>query len=165
MPSPTTDPMKLKTLMPLALLLAVLFAHAAASEAPVPTPPELEIVLVVGPDSEVEQGSLGALLAQVRAGAEVRVGWELDFGQPGGDEPRLLEHWADGAFLSIWQGHLFAQLRGINVQGPVLDEPRMMLESESLRWTAIASTTGTFRQVFGEETSDMRARTRWAVAR
>lgn len=148
---------------PQTVLSLAALATATAAALIVPTPSQPRVLAEIGPDGEVLRGSIDAVLDAAREGRALRVGWELTFQLPDADEPLLLEHWADSGFVTLWQGHVFAQLRDIHAQGPVFDQPAIILQTEPHGWTAIASTTGTFRQAFGDDVSEMQATTRWVA--
>lgn len=111
------------------------------------------------------QGDKPALLAAVRAGLPVRVGfgiaWRLPDGTPGG-----VEHVADAAFLTIHHGEVFAQLRPILGQAPSARAPDIALRPPGDRlWYALLDTTGRLQGYFtGDSTSrTTRAATFWYV--
>ena len=145
-------------------VLLSLTAFTAAAVLTVAPPTRPRLLAEIDADGTVLSGSIEAVLEAAREGRDLRVGWELSFQMPDADEPVLLEHWADCGFVTLWQGHAFAQLRDIHAQGPVFDRPAIMLQTEPHGWTAIASTTGTFRQAFGDEVSELQARARWVAS-
>ena len=122
-----------------------------------------ELLLETTADGEVASGSVDAVLEAVRAGRALRVGWELRFRGPDGEEVAL-EHWADAGFLTIWKGHVFAQIRDIYTQGPVMDAPAIHLGREPHGWIAMFGTNGTMQSLFAGSTpgTDVIA-TRWAT--
>lgn len=111
------------------------------------------------------QGDKPALLAAVRAGLPVRVGfgvaWKLPDGTSGG-----VEHVADAAFLTIHHGEVFAQVRPILGQTPAAREPDITLRAQGDRlWYALLDTTGRLQGYFtGDSTSrTTRVATFWYV--
>ena len=148
------------------LLLAPVAALATLWAVPgAPSPAAFEVVYAVDRDGNPEFGQLEELVEAVRSGAAVRVGWELSLQLPGESEALALEHWTDAGFVTVWLGHVFAQLHDIYVQGPAAMSPGIHLEPEPHGWTAVVGTTGLLRAVTGGERSELRAPTRWAVQR
>ena len=151
------------TLTTLAITLALALAglwRGVRSSAVLPAP-KTTVLLERNRDGEVLQGSMERLLKAARAGAELRVGWSFPFGTD-----RALEHWADAGFLTIWNGHVFAQIRDIHTQGPVIDQPAIHLGVEPHGWGAILGSNGTLTSVFsGMDPAVEQVHVTWAVAR
>ncbi len=98
-------------------------------------------------------GSLEELISHVNNGNPIRVGWELSFLHPETKEKRTLVHWTDAGFVSVWGGHVFAQIKPIFQQGPGMDMPPSIFLSnyKPNGWVAILSTTGTMRQKYASD--------------
>ena len=151
--------------LPKSLFLAPAIAIATLWAVPRhPAPSGFEVVYAADREGKVVSGSLDELVAAVQGGAALRVGWELPMRMPG-EDALVLEHWTDAGFVSVWRGHVFAQLRDIYEQGVVITDPAFFLQAEPHGWTALVGTTGSFRMVTAGEKSEMRAATRWAVQR
>jgi hypothetical protein len=92
-------------------------------------------------------GSLAQLIAAVRAGEAVRVGWQH---QSPSDAKRKVEHVADAKFLTIMSDDsVFAQIDGIAGQTPDFANKHFTLK-EGVAWVMIASTTGKNDHMFTE---------------
>lgn len=94
-------------------------------------------------------GSLEELLAYVRNGNPIRVGWELGKKEAG---LGYLEHWTDAGFITIQKEHVFAQISSIYAQAssaPQMTEAAMFLTDDKPDgWVAIIGTTGEVKQKF-----------------
>jgi hypothetical protein len=120
-------------------------------------------LLTLAPDGTVRAGSRAALIDAVRSGAPIRVGWSIDANQDGVPEVR---HWADAAFLSEWQGEVFAQLDDIARQSPRTGPVRIELPPGGHRWSGLLGTTGVLHGAFtdGSAPTDTRVDTTWCLA-
>lgn len=111
-----------------------------------------EVIYEADKDGNRISGNLDDLIKYVQNGNPIRVGWEfppLFF--PSDDKKYTLEHWADGNFVSIYNGQVFAQIQSIYGQGIVVPsedrKPQIDLQSNSPdAWVALISTTGVFKQ-------------------
>lgn len=110
-------------------------------------------------------GEKASLLAAVRSGQPVRVGWgvtwKLADGTVGG-----VEHVGQAVFLTIHQGEVFAQLPPILGQTPNAREPVITLRTDGDHlWYALLDTTGRLRGYFtgGSEQQTVRTATYWYV--
>jgi hypothetical protein len=84
-------------------------------------------------------GSKANLIAAVRSGKEIRVGWVL---QRKDNRLRKVEHVAAAKFLTVMSDkHVFAQIDPIVGQTPIYADSIIRLK-ENLEWSFIASTTG-----------------------
>ena len=119
-------------------------------------------------------GSLDSLLMLVNQGNSVRVGWEIPLNVRDGD-PLIVKHWADAGFLTILNGHLFGQVRGIFEQAPAPMSPPMVMivKNNPNSWVGIIGTTGLLRNNYtGPEDKSLmdqmkltekRVKTYWSV--
>lgn len=125
-----------------------------------------EIVLETDSSGEIVQGSVVSLIDHVERGTPVRVGWELNFQLPNTEKPNRLVHWVDAGFLTIWKGHVFAQIRSIYTQGPVMDRAAIILGKEPDGWVAILGSDGSLLDAFsGNDSQKQVVPMRWAVAK
>ena len=113
-------------------------------------------------------GDKAALIAAVRSGQPVRVGWAITWRLPDGTAGGV-EHAAEAAFLSIHHGEVFAQLRPILGQAPAAREAIITLRTDPERlWYALLDTTGRLQGYFtgsGGPPQVTRAATSWYVPR
>jgi len=95
-------------------------------------------------------GELSNLVEYVNNGNPIRVGWTLEFMNPETGEKDSFSHWADAGFITILNGHIFAQIQSIYQQGPSIQEPPsvFLTSGEPNGWVAIIGTTGTMRQKY-----------------
>lgn len=98
-------------------------------------------------------GNLKTLVQLVRSGNPIRVGWEMELLNPTDDSTYVLEHWSDAGFISIHQGHVFAQIPSIYGQGSSAVQPEFnqdpsmfLVNNKPDGWVAIVGTTGVLRQ-------------------
>ncbi len=130
------------------------------------------IVCEINEEGVVVTGSLESLLLAVRQGKNIRVGWEIDLTKP---SELTIEHWSDAGFLTIFKGHLFAQIESIFEQAPApMTPPQVMLvDSKPDGWVGVIGTTGILRSNYKGpsekpimeimELTESRVRTKWAV--
>jgi hypothetical protein len=113
-------------------------------------------------DGKVSRGSKDRLRRAVESGTPVRVGWTIDANKDGVPD---LTHWADGGFLSVFEGEVFAQLEDIQRQSPVAGQARIRMPAGRHRWTGLIGTTGALESHFddGAEPTATRARSTWCV--
>ncbi len=90
-------------------------------------------------DGDPKLGSKDALIDAANRGAPLRIGWGLDFDRDGTSE---LVHWADAAFLSIWEGEVFTQVDAIHTQSPVRGQANVDLREPFVEWRGSIGTTG-----------------------
>ncbi|MEO1255329.1 MAG: hypothetical protein AAFY41_10645 [Bacteroidota bacterium] len=86
-------------------------------------------------DGNTVSGSKADLIEAIQNGAEVRLGWKM------GSKDRSIQHYAEGTFLSILEGEVFAQINPILSQKPDFENVSITFR-ENLKWSFIASTTG-----------------------
>ena len=105
----------------LIILLAFIFNTTLFSQG------SYEILVATDFDGKVTTGSIENLIAEIRKGKPVRVGWQLDFD---GDKKPDFDHWVNADFITILGGHVFTQLETIFIQGP---NPCLLYTSPSPR--------------------------------
>jgi hypothetical protein len=130
------------------------------------SPPGWQLVLAVDTTGRPTFGDKERLLAAVRAGLPVRVGWGIAWRLPDGTAGGL-EHVAEAAFLTIHRGEVFAQIAPILGQAPAAREPAVTFRTEGDRlWYALLDTTGRLHHYFtgGTEAQTTRTTTHWYVA-
>ncbi len=114
-----------------------------------------DIIYEANREGQKMTGSLEALNEYVKGGAPLRVGWVLTFLHPLTNEPTEMEHWADAGFITVLDGHVFAQVRSIYEQGPSFSEPPavFLAKGKPNGWVAILGTTGVMRQKYDMESA------------
>ena len=152
----------------LARFVAVVVASvsiAQVSRAQQPPPTGWRMVYAVDTTGKATFGQKQELLAAVRAGLPIRVGWgitwRLQDGTAGG-----VEHVADALFLTIHRDEVFAQIAPILGQAPDARRPAITLGIGGDRqWFALLDTTGRLQGQFtgAGEAEDFRAATTWYV--
>jgi hypothetical protein len=100
---------------------------------------ESEILLKTDFDGKITEGSLKTLIENIEKGESIRIGWLLDFND---DKIPDLEHWIDGNFLTIINGHVFNQIEPIYGQVPITAIPQVQINDSPIQWTAIIGTNG-----------------------
>lgn len=115
------------------LLLTLLFQTVIFAQS------SYEIIVATDFDGKVVEGSIDSLIAEIRKGKPVRVGWQLDFN---GDKKPDFDHWVDAGFITVLGGHVFAQLETIFVQGPRDEIPQVEIYPSKSQWTALIGTNG-----------------------
>lgn len=115
-------------------------------------------------DKQVSHGSKDALIAAVDRGEPIRVGWQFDFDEDGVSD---LSHWADAAFLSIWEGEVFTQVDAVHTQTPMQGDRNIALRSPYAEWRGSLGSDGTLEGRYSDNAafpSDMRSRITWCSA-
>ena len=153
---------------PFARLVVVALASlspVSLAEAQQPAPAGWRMVYAVDSTGKPTFGQKQTLLAAVRAGLPVRVGWgitwRLSDGTAGG-----VEHVADASFLTIHHDEVFAQIAPILGQAPDARQPAITLGIGGDRlWYALLDTTGRLQGQFSGagEAETFRAGTTWYV--
>ncbi|MEO1483323.1 MAG: hypothetical protein AAFU77_14545 [Myxococcota bacterium] len=139
---------------PVALVLALCACGTTAPQGP-PTG-SWALVFENDADGGTVAGSKAALIDAVERGVPVRV---MTLG-------RRITHVADAAFLSIFEGEVFAQLAAIESQRPSVDPPRIGFREPGVRWRVIVGTNGAVSALMdGGEPNDRTGATRWFVPR
>lgn len=142
----------------LTLMLTLSAVTAVYAEEPAPGAC-MGHLATVEPDGTVAAGSLAALRSAIGSGERVRVGWSLDFD---GDARADLVHWADPGFLSLLDGHVFAQVATIQRQTPHPGSGQITLSDEDQTWTGLIGTDGSLQGRFaGGAPHSMRVRSWW----
>ncbi len=100
---------------------------------------ESEVLLRTDFNGKVVEGSLDVLIETIQKGDAIRIGWQLDFND---DNIPDLEHWINGKFLTIMNGHVFNQIDPIYAQAPMSEIPQVEISNSPLQWTAIIGTNG-----------------------
>ena len=98
-----------------------------------------QVVVQTDFDGQVVSGSIDSLIAAIREGKPVRVGWQLDFNK---DKQPDFDHWVDAEFITILNGHVFTQIETIYMQGPNLEIPQVEIYASSNQWTGVIGTNG-----------------------
>lgn len=94
-----------------------------------------------GPNGEEAGGNREALIAAVRRGSPLRVGW----GEAAKDGSWSVEEFANVGFTNIMAGRdLVVQLEPAMIQNDYLDARKATLRDPPLEWRAIMSTDGRF---------------------
>lgn len=119
------------------MLVSALLALAA----PDPCVSEWRFLFANGPQGEEVAGNRAALLAAVRRGSPLRVGW----GEAAADGSWSVEEFSNVGFTNIMAGRdLVVQLEPAMIQNDYLDAKKATLRAEPLEWRAIMSTDGRF---------------------
>jgi hypothetical protein len=101
------------------------------------------------------QGSREALLAAIRKGSPVRVGWS----ESSSSESWSVEEFSDAGFTNIMGGRdVVAQLDPALIQTNYVDATKAGLRSPALEWHALMSTDGRFEAVMVDRETGKTAR-------
>lgn len=134
---------------------AILSGHASwACDSP---------LFATGFDRAPAAGSKAALIDAAQRGAPIRVGWELDFDADGAAD---LAHWADAAFLTLFESEVFAQVDAIHAQSLAPGEAGVTLRADPVAWRGLLSSNGALEGAYsdGAEFPDIAARIAWCDA-
>lgn len=105
-------------------------------------------------DGSAIEGNKEELLEHVRAGKPVRI----YFGSG------RVEHVADGSFLTIFDGELFAQVEAIQSQQPTTEPTAVTYREPGVYWRTIIGTNGETRPLMdGNEPRSRKIAGRWFV--
>ncbi|MEM7730191.1 MAG: hypothetical protein AAF311_13115 [Pseudomonadota bacterium] len=118
-------------------------------------------LFATGFDRDVTHGTKAALIDAVSQGEPLRIGWQLDFDDDGASD---LTHWADAAFLSIFEGEVFTQVDAIQRQSPRRGDANVTLREPYIEWRGSLGTTGVMEGRFSDGTafpSDLKVSTMW----
>ncbi len=115
-------------------------------------------LLEVSAGGRVVAGSREQLIAHVNQGGGVRVGWHLDWNVDGHID---VSHWAEGSFLTVFEGEVFAQFHDIHRQIPLAGAGDIAFaeHDQASRWSGKLGSNGILEGIF----SNGIAR-RWSVA-
>ena len=115
-------------------------------------------------ERQPSHGSKDALIAAVNRGQSIRVGWEFDFD---GDNAGDLTHWADAAFLSVFNGDVFTQVDAVHAQSPSREDGAIKLRTPYGEWRGSLGSNGVLEGSFSNGRafpSDVRVRISWCLA-
>lgn len=127
----------------LVLLLAAGLAAAEASAACDPAA-QWRLLFVNGPGGEDLSGDRAHLLAAIRRGSPVRVGW----GEAAADGSWSVEEFAATSFVNIMAGRdVVAQIEPAWIQSHYTDAGRAGLRTPLVDWQAVIATDGRFEAV------------------
>jgi len=119
-------------------LLAALALAAAPEACEIP---QWRFVFANGPHGEAVAGKRADLIAAVRRGSPLRVGW----GEAAKDGSWSVEEFSNVGFTNLMGGKdLVVQLEPAMIQNDYLDATKATLRAEPLEWRAIMSTDGRF---------------------
>lgn len=93
----------------------------------------------------------------VRSGLPLRVGWSLDADRDGTPD---LTHWADAAFVTEFEGEVFAQIPEIRRQAPRRGTRHVELSTASQRWSGSLGSDGILEGAFDDGQEPTRVRVR-----
>jgi hypothetical protein len=117
----------------------ILFAFALAADAC--EIPQWRFLFANGPHGEDIAGNRADLIAAVRRGSPLRVGW----GDAAADGKWSVEEFSDVGFTNLIGGKdLVVQLEPAMIQNDYVDAKKATLREEPLKWHAIMSTDGRF---------------------
>ena len=115
------------------------------------TPNTYKVIYSADSDGMVISGSTEELITAVNEGNPLRVGWDVQIRTK--DSIYQMTHWTDAGFITLLEGHVFAQIKSIYGQGPKFPKEGeiaavMLSNDEPDGWVAIIGTTGVMRQKF-----------------
>jgi hypothetical protein len=144
----TTKTNKMKNII---YLILVLCFYNTQAQSPIES--AYKVIYEADKDGNRISGNLETLVQLVRSGNPIRVGWEMELLNPTDESTYILEHWSDAGFISIHQGHVFAQIPSIYGQGSSAVQPEFnqdpsmfLVNNKAHGWVAIVGTTGLLRQ-------------------
>lgn len=142
-------------LMKIVMLLAAGLLGAPASAAVDCSHANWRLMFVNGPDGEPLVGERESLLAAIRRGSPVRVGW----GEAAADGAWSVEEFAATTFVNIMAGRdVVAQLESAWIQSHYTDAMRAGLRLPLTEWHATIATTGRFEAVMLDRQSGAQRR-------
>lgn len=115
-------------------------------------------------DRKVSHGSKDALITAVNSGRPIRVGWEMDFDD---DDVGDLSHWADAAYLSIFNGDVFTQVDAVHAQTPDRQEGAVRLRTPYAEWRGSLGSNGVLEGSYSDDRpfpDDIRVKVTWCLA-
>ncbi len=142
--------LKIKTMKRIITLLFIVTTLALSAQT---TSNAYDIIYSADKDGNAVNGKIENLIEHVKSGNPIRVGWTLKFPHPVTGKPTEMLHWADAGFITILDGHVFAQIKPIYEQGPGFETPPSvyLTQNKPNGWVAIIGTTGMVRQKFDVE--------------
>ena len=146
----------------LVALLAIVPRQSIAQQT---SPSTWHLVYAVDSTGQTTYGEKARLLAAVRSGEPVRVGWGVAWKLPDGTVGGV-EHVGQAAFVTIHHGEVFAQMPPMLGQTPNAREAIISFRTDGDRvWYALLDTTGRLRGYFtgGAEQRVTRSATYWYV--
>jgi len=113
-------------------------------------------------DGRVSAGSKQAVLEALRCGMPLRVGFGVD---ADGDGKPEISHWADAAFLTEFEGDVFAQLHDIQRQSPMRGRAAVAMPEGRQRWSGLLGTNGKLESHFDDGTKPVTVamRSQWCL--
>lgn len=117
------------------MLVAWMLAAPAYGAAPECAAP----LLSLDPEGKVVSGSKEAVRNAATRGDALRIGWRITFGK---GEHDFVQHWADAAFVTVFEGETFAQISPIHAQSPLFDQAHVVLRDAPQEWRALLGTNG-----------------------
>lgn len=119
--------------------------------------PQWRLIYRHDTDGKALVGTKAALLAAIRAGAPVRVGWGAKFDN--GGRTSTVEHVVDPVFLSIVDGaEVVVQLPEHIAQRSYVDSSNVGFDNAAVMWRGLMSTDGTFDAVWVHRASGAEVR-------
>lgn len=122
------------------------------------------LILATDFDRKVSHGSRDALISAVNSGHPIRIGWEMDFD---GDNTGDLTHWADAAYVSIFNGDVFTQVDAVHAQSPDQQEGAVKLRTPYAEWRGSLGSNGVLEGSYSDGRSfpdDIRVKITWCLA-
>ncbi|MEM1188233.1 MAG: hypothetical protein AAGI72_06890 [Pseudomonadota bacterium] len=151
--------------MMIRVLLAPFFAAVLGAPSLATAQPECPgLIFATGFDGAPTHGSKDALIESVNRGESIRVGWDIDFDDDGEGD---LTHWADAAYLSVWQGEVFTQVEAVHAQRPRRDEQDIMLREPYTEWRGSFGSNGVLEGRYSDGSTfpeGLKARISWCSA-
>lgn len=95
------------------------------------------ILVMTNPKGEVTRGAVDNLIAAIKQGGKIRVGWNIDFNEDGKAD---VTHWIDANFLTILNGHVFTQIDPIYKQVTKAQIPQVNIIESTMMWTGVIGT-------------------------
>ncbi|MFY0603027.1 MAG: hypothetical protein JXQ93_03695 [Flavobacteriaceae bacterium] len=132
-----------KTYLLIAFLLTVSYSFSQTIGA-------YKVVYSSDKNGKVTSGDIKTLIKEVKNGNPVRVGWSIFFKYPKTGKVVEMQHWTDAGFVTVIDGHVFAQVNGIFKQGPQIEPtPSVHLVTNTPNsWVGVISTSGMIRQKY-----------------
>ena len=113
----------------LLLVISCLTLWAYTSQA------QMQLIYAHDENGEKLTGSKDALIAAIRSGKQVRLGWKM------GNGVNTVEHFADAQMVTIMNGEVYAQITPIISQSPKFNKNTITFNA-GMKWSMIACTNG-----------------------